>query len=276
MAIAKISREEIARRLHSTVDKGKPIIGVGCSCGLFAKCAELGGVDLIIVYSTGISRLKGLPTWIIGDSNEITLRMIEEISHVVKHTPIIAGVEGCDPTREMDKYIEEIIAVGASGIINFPTLALGERNEYWRKSKEDVGWGLDREVAMIRSAHEMGLFTLCYVRFNGDAVEMVHAGADMVCVHGGRTAGGLVGRKNAPSLKENVRQVNAMARVVHEVNPKVFIVQHGGSVATPDDTTYIYQNSKAVGYIGASSFERIPIEQALIQIAQDYKSKKLP
>jgi predicted TIM-barrel enzyme len=275
MEMARISREEITRRLRKTLGEEKPIIGVGCSCGLFAKCAELGGVDLIIVYSTGLSRLKGLPTWIIGDSNEITLRMIEEIANVVQDTPIIAGVEGCDPTRKMDKYLEKVIAAGCSGIINFPTLALCERSEYWRKSKEDVGWGVGREVEMIRLAHAMGLFTLCYVRFNDDAVDMVRAGADMVCVHGGRTAGGLVGRKDAPPLAENVQQVNALAKAVREVSPEVFIVQHGGSVATPEDTTYIYQNSDAMGYIGASSFERIPIEQALIQAAKDYKSKNI-
>lgn len=273
--MGRISRDEIIARLCQSLAGGKPILGTGCSCGLFAKCAELGGADLIIVYSTGLSRLKGLPTWSIGDSNEITLQMLAEIVNVVQNTPIIAGVEGCDPTRRMESYLHKVVEAGCSGVINFPTLAVCARDEYWRQSREDVGWGFNKEVELIRLAHNMGLFTICYVRFNDDAVAMVEAGVDMVCVHGGRTAGGFVGRVGAPPLDKAVEHVQSMLRAVREINPNVFVVQHGGSVATPEDTAYLYEHSEAMGYIGASSFERIPVEKALTDTACLYKSQHL-
>lgn len=273
--MARVPRDEVIKSLRQTLSEGKPILGAGCSCGLIAKCAELGGVDLIIVYSTGLSRLKGLPTTTIGDSNDVTLKMIDEITNVVNDTPIIAGVEGCDPTRKMDRYLQKVIEAGCSGVINFPTLAVCARDEYYRQSREDVGWGFNKEVELIRLAHEMGLFTICYVRFNDDAVAMVKAGADMVCIHGGRTAGGLVGRVGAPPLEEAVRQVQSMAAAIRKVNPNVFIVQHGGSVATPEDTVYLYEHSDAMGYIGASSFERTPVEKAIMETSRSYKSKTI-
>lgn len=105
-------RAEILRRLKDTEASGVPIIGAGSSCGLIAKCAEQGGADLIIVYSTGLSRLKGLPTTILGDSNLATMQMAEEILNVVAATPVIAGIEANDPrfwdlSYLIDKFMAE-------------------------------------------------------------------------------------------------------------------------------------------------------------------------
>ena len=213
------SREEIRKRLRQTLAEGKPIFGAGCSCGLFAKCAEIGGADMIMVYSTGLSRLKGLPTWTIGDANEITLNMMDEISLVVKNTPIIAGVEAQDPTRKMENYLQQLIDAGCSGVINVPPMTLSGKDEYWRKSKEDVGLGVNKEIELVRLGHEMGMFTISFVRFNYDIAPMIEAGVDMICVHSGKSAGGLVGRVGAPPMEETVNQVQDMAKIINEINP---------------------------------------------------------
>lgn len=177
-----IPKEEILRRLNKAIAEAKPILGAGCSAGLIAKCAEIGGADLIIVYSTGKSRLMGLPTSQIGDSNGITLGMFEELHNVVENTPLIAGVEGVDPRKlDLEELITPFIETGYSGIINFPTIAIvGERRI---AERESVGLGYTREVEMIRMANKKGVFTMAYVFSPEEAKQMVEADVDCLVAH---------------------------------------------------------------------------------------------
>jgi predicted TIM-barrel enzyme len=267
------TREEVIKRLRKTISSGTPIIGAGCSAGIIAKCAEIGGADLIIVYSTGKSRLMGLPTVTIGDSNALTLKMGKEIINVVKNTPVIAGIEGSDPTRRMDKLLKKVIEIGFSGVINFPTLALYDRNEYYRRSREDVGISFNKEVEMMKLAREMGLFTMAYVRYPDDARQMVKAGVDVICVHAGRTAGGLVGAKKTVTLQEACNHIQNIARIAKSINPEIIVLCHGGPISKPEDTQYIYEHSCAMGFVGASSIERIPIERAIIETVKAFKNQ---
>jgi predicted TIM-barrel enzyme len=123
----KISRQEILDRLKGEIAERRPILGAGCSAGIIAKCAEAGKADLIIVYSTGKSRMMGLPTTIIGPSNPITLDMFDEIANVVKDTPIIAGIEANDLFYlDLETSLGRFIDEGFNGVINFPTVGLYE------------------------------------------------------------------------------------------------------------------------------------------------------
>ena len=265
------AREEILERLRTTIRQGQPIIGAGCSCGLVAKCAEAGGVDLLIVYSTGRSRLMGLPTTPIGHANPVTLEMFDEIANVVNHTPIIGGVEATDPTfMSLTRLIREFRETGYAGIINFPTLG----NQPERSAmREDVGLGFSREVEMIRLARKEEYFTLAYVFTVEQAQRMAAAGVDVQVAHVGWTAGGLAGRSRtgAPSYAQAAEQVQAMIDATLRENPACLCLAHGGPYATPDDTRHLYSDTTAVGFLGASSIERIPIEQAVRDAAAAFK-----
>jgi len=265
------TRQEVLDRLNQTISEGQAILGAGCSNGLIAKCAELGGADLIIVYSTGLSRMMGLPTSRLGDSNAVTLAMCDEIWNVVEDTPIIAGVEGTDPTRrDFERLLTAFRERGFSGVINFPSITgLGD---YYRRRREKVGYGFQREVDMIRTARSLDMFTMAYVYSTDDALQMIDAGVDCVAAHAGPTAGGLAGVQYDSSLDHALQQVREIVQVARKANPDVICLAHGGPFAEPEDTRHLYEIPGVVGFVGASSIERIPIERAVTDVVRRFKA----
>lgn len=266
------TRGEIMGRLKQNVAKKVPIIGAGSSCGLIAKCAEKGGADLIIVYSTGLSRLKGLPTTIIGDSNSITINMAEEILNVVQDTPVIAGIEASDPRYlDLSYLIDKFMAVGYSGLINFPTMGFFEPGTVWRNLHEDTNLGMGTEVEMMRIAHQKDIFTMGYTFRSDEAIEMAGAGMDCLVVHAGGTAGGMTGHKAVP-FEQAGKLVDEMIEAVRKVNQDIVCVAHGGPFAVPEDLEYLFNHTRAQGFVGASSIERIPVEKAVVEAVKGFKN----
>jgi predicted TIM-barrel enzyme len=274
------SREEVLSRLNETVQiQKKPILGAGCSAGLIAKCAETAGADLIIVYSTGKSRLMGLPTHIFGDSNAITSEMIDEIMNIVKKTPVIAGMECADPTRRLDRYVKSLIDKGISGVMNFPTLAMYDRNEYYRRSRDDVNIGFEKELETFRMCHEMNIFIIAYVRLEEDIEPMIKSGVDALALHLGRTMGGIAGGKRGfadiDNIDKAISRLNHLCQIAKSIRPDILLLAHGGPLATPEDLNRIYAETDAVGFVGASSIERIPIERAIVETVKGFKNGEL-
>lgn len=266
-------RALILERLRRTIANGKPIIGAGCSAGLVAKCAEIGGADLIVVYSTGRSRLMGLPTTRIGHSNPITLGMCDEIQNVVRDTPIIGGVEATDPTTmDLRRVLRRFVDAGYSGIINFPTILMFDR---YREMREQVGLGFSREIELCRIAREEDVFTLAYVFTPEEAVAMAEAGADCLVPHVGGTTGGLTGFQYLAPLDDALTQVQTMIEAARKTRHDLIFLAHGGPFAEPQDTIRLYEKTDAHGFVGASSIERIPIERAVIGVVKELKSVPL-
>lgn len=265
------SREDILARLRAEIEAGRPILAAGSSCGLVAKCAALGGADLLIVYSTGRSRLMGLPTSRIGDSNLNTVQMAAEIRNVVSDTPVIGGVEAWDPTRlDLDRVLDEFQAAGFSGVINYPTIST--MGETWRKRRGKVGLGWDREVRLIELARTRNLFSMAYVATVQDALDAADAGADCIVPHVGATGGGLVGHETTTSVDAEIEQISAMTRAVSDAGHTPIFLCHGGKIAEPQDTQRVYAQTQCVGFVGASSIERIPIERAVKSVTEAFKS----
>jgi len=273
----RFTREEILRRLRKTSEEGKPIIAAGSSAGIIAKCAELGGADLIMVYSSGKARIRGFQTTMVENSNAVTLEMFEEINNVVQDTPIIAGIDSTEPPagRDLAELVQRFVDTGFSGIINFPTYGFFE-DETWRRDREIQGIGFSREIELIRIARNMDLFTMAYVFFPQDARAMAEAGVDCMVPHAGGTAGGLVGFDAIASpLKDASATVQKMIEASKEANPDVICLAHGGQIATPEDTRYLYEHTEAAGFVGASSIERIPVEKAVTEVVKAFKSFQL-
>jgi predicted TIM-barrel enzyme len=268
----KFTKEKVLERLRKIISTGKPIIGAGSSAGIIAKCAEVGGADLIIVYSTGLSRLQGLPTTPYGpmDTNKITISMIDELLNVVKDTPIIGGVDASDPTCwDLEKLLKKFIDAGFSGIINFPTIAMYEGR--WRQMREPQGLSWSREVEMMRTARKMNIFTMAYVWSPEDARDMAQIPVDVICSHVGGTAGGLVGYKAVP-LETALQNAQKIIQAAREVKSDIICLAHGGPFAEPEDTKHLYEQTDAQGFVGASSIERIPVEKAVIEVVERFKS----
>jgi predicted TIM-barrel enzyme len=257
--------------------RGEPIVGGGAGTGLSAKCEEAGGIDLIVIYNSGRYRMAGRGSlaglMAYGNANEIVLEMAHEVLPVVKHTPVLAGVNGTDPFLITNDFLGKLCELGFSGVQNFPTVGLFDGTI--RAQLEETGMGYGLEVEVIRAARKLDLLTTPYVFSDDNARDMAKAGADIVVCHLGLTTGGAVGARTAMQLKDCIPLIDSWARAARSVNPDVLVLCHGGPVATPEDAHFILKNCAGCnGFYGASSMERLPVEIALTETAKKFKSIK--
>ncbi|MCE9664669.1 phosphoenolpyruvate hydrolase family protein [Halomonas sp. M5N1S17] len=268
-------RQELMSRFQDMVARGQPIIGGGAGTGISAKCEEAGGIDLIVIYNSGRYRMAGRASsaglLAYGNANQIVQEMALEVLPVVKHTPVLAGVNGTDPFVIMPKLLRELKELGFSGVQNFPTVGLIDGT--FRISLEETGITYGSEVDMIRQAHEMDMLTTPYVFSADEAVAMAKAGADIIVAHMGVTVGGTIGAESSKSLDESVRLIDDWAEAARRVRRDVIILCHGGPIATPEDATYVMKQSEHCnGFYGASSMERLPTEIALTEQIRRFKA----
>lgn len=271
-----IKRSEILKRLRSNIKNHIPIIGTGAGTGISAKFEEAGGTDMIIVYNSGRFRMQGRPSvsghMPLGDANTIVMELGVEILPVVKNTPVIAGVLGIDPYRSMEKFLSEVKDAGFSGVQNFPTV--GSYDGKFRQELESVGYSYQKEVEMIKIAHDLDLLTTPYAYTTDEAERMVKAGADVIVAHCGCTVGGSIGVGDdiAMSLDDAAKLVQDIRDCAAAIRPDVIVIVHGGPVAFPEDAAYILQNTKGIhGFYGASSAERLPVEVAITSCIKEFK-----
>jgi len=272
-----IPREKILANLWGQTARGAPIIGAGAGTGISAKCAEAGGADLIVIYNSGRFRMAGhgslsgmMPY---GDANGIVVEMAREVLPVVKKTPVLAGVCGTDPFRLMPIFLRELKAMGFSGVQNFPTVGLIDG--VFRQNLEETEMGYNKEVEMIRLAHELDLLTTPYVFNPQEAAAMTAAGADVLVAHMGLTTKGTIGAKTAKSLKECAKEIHAIHDAAKVVRDDVMVICHGGPISEPEDAKYILEHTWGVsGFFGASSVERLPTERAITEQVHQFKSIK--
>lgn len=238
----------------------------GAGTGLSAKCEEAGGIDLLVIYNSGRFRmaghgsLAGLMPY--GDANSIVMEMASEVLPVAKKTPVLAGVCGTDPMRLMDRFLQQIKAVGFAGVQNFPTVGLIDGT--FRANLEETNMGYDKEVEMIRLAHDLDLLTTPYVFDTTDARKMTQAGADILVAHMGLTTAGSIGAKTAKTLPQCVELITAIVKTAKDIRKDVIVLCHGGPIAEPADAKFVLENCRSVdGFYGASSMERLPTERAI-------------
>ena len=273
-----MSKTETMNRLREQVSRGIPIVGAGAGTGISAKCEEAGGADLIIIYNSGRFRMAGrgsiaglMPY---GDANQIVVEMAADVLPVVKKTPVLAGVCGTDPFREMPRFLRQLKEMGFSGVQNFPTVGLFEGRI--RANMEETGMGYDKEVEMIRLAGKLDMITTPYVFTVDEARAMARAESDIIVAHVGTTLSGTIGAHSVMSLDEAVERVQTMADAAKEVNPDVLVICHGGPIASAEDTRYVLAKTKGLaGFYGASSMERLPVEIAITENVKTFKALKL-
>jgi predicted TIM-barrel enzyme len=273
-----IPRTEILNRLRALVDEKRPIVGGGAGTGISAKFEEEGGIDLIVIYNSGRFRMAGRGSLAglmpYGDANAIVMDMAREVVTVVKRTPVLAGVCGTDPFRDMSIFLEDVKRIGFSGVQNFPTVGLIDG--LFRANLEETGMGFDREIAMIGLAHRQDLLTTPYAFTPAEAEQMTAAGADIVVAHMGLTTSGSIGATTAMTMEESVSAVQNIADAARSVRSNVIVLCHGGPIAMPEDAAYVLSRTKNVhGFYGASSMERLPVEVAMTEQVRAFKAIRM-
>ena len=270
-----VTRAEILSRFREKIGKGLPIIGGGAGTGISAKWEEAGGIDLIVIYNSGRFRMAGhgslagvMPY---GDANAIVMEMASEVLPVTRKTPVLAGVCGTDPMRMMDRFLAEVKAIGFAGVQNFPTVGLIDGT--FRANLEETNMGYDKEVDMIRIAHDLELLTTPYVFNTDESRAMTEAGADILVAHMGLTTSGSIGAKTALTLEECVEPINAIIDAAKAIREDVIVLCHGGPIAEPEDASFIIDRcAKIDGFYGASSMERLPTERAIKEQTERFTS----
>jgi predicted TIM-barrel enzyme len=272
------TRQQILKKLRKLVSAHRPIIGGGAGTGITAKFEEAGGVDLIVIYNSGRYRMAGRGSLAgmmpYGDANAIVMEMAAEVLTVVKETPVLAGVCGTDPFRQIPRFLKEVKEIGFAGVQNFPTVGLYDG--LFRKNLEETGMGYGLEVEMIRTAHAMDLLTTPYCFNAVEATAMATAGADIIVAHLGLTTKGSIGASTAVTLEEAPQKVQEIADAAKAARNDVIVLCHGGPISEPSDAEYVLHHTKNVhGFYGASSMERLPVEKAITETMQSYKAINL-
>ena len=273
------SRTAILERLRSKIAEGRPIVGGGAGTGISAKCEEAGGIDLIVIYNSGRYRmagrgsLSGLLAY--GNANEIVVEMAHEVLTAVKHTPVLAGVNGTDPFMLRDYFLRQLKDMGFAGIQNFPTVGLFDGK--MRVNLEETGMGYGLEVDLVKAAHDLELLTTPYVFDTKESEQMTGAGADIIVAHMGLTTSGTIGAETAMSLEVAAERVQNIADAAKSIRDDVLVICHGGPIANPEDARYVLENTRGIdGFYGASSMERLPTEIALTEQVRKFVEIRLP
>jgi predicted TIM-barrel enzyme len=272
------TRKEVVDRLRATLKKGQPVIVAGAGTGISAKFIERGGADLIIIYNSGRFRMAGRGStcglMAYGDANAIAMEIGEhEVLPVVEEIPVICGVHASDPRRRMWHWLLQVKEMGFSGVNNFPTHCIVDGQ--FRQVLEETGMSVKHEFEMVRLARKMDLFSIVYVATPDEARAMAEAGADAIIAHVGTTIGGSIGVKKAVvPMDETVKRCQAIIDGAKKVRKDIIFLSHGGPIATPDDAAYVNERTDCVGFVGASSLERLAVEDSLTQLTQRFK--KIP
>ncbi len=270
------TREEVIERLRDTLGRGEPIIAAGAGTGISAKFIEKGGADLIIIYNSGRFRMAGHGStaglMAYGDANAVAMEIGEfEVLPVVEEVPVICGVHGSDPRRRMWHFLGQVKEMGFSGVNNFPTHSIVDGK--FRQILEETGMSVQKEVDMVGLARRMDLFSIVYVGSPEEARDMAEVGADVIIAHVGTTIGGSIGVVEAAmTLEEAAARTQKIIEAGKTVRDDVIYLSHGGPISKPEDAAYINEHTDTVGFVGASSLERMAIEGSLTDLTREFKS----
>ncbi len=269
------TRKEVVDRLRAVLKKGDPIIAAGAGTGISAKFIEKGGADLIIIYNSGRFRMAGRGStaglMAYGDANAIAMEIGEhEVLPVVEEIPVICGVHASDPRRRMWHWLIQVKDMGFSGVNNFPTHCIIDGQ--FRRVLEETGMSVTHEFEMVRLARKMDLFSIVYVATAEEAEAMARAGADAIIAHVGTTVGGSIGVTGAVcTMDDAVARTQSIIDGAKKVRKDLIFLSHGGPICTPEDAAYINEHTDCVGFVGASSLERLAVEESLTNLTRKFK-----
>ena len=276
----RYTRQEFLDRLWGEIKGGRPLVMTGAGNGIAAKFIERGGVDILGVYNTGYFRMQGygslagmLP---ILDANQLIYDVGKrEVLPQVKEVPVIAGVNGVDPLRDMRLFLEDLKHIGYSGVHNFPTVAWFDGE--FRKTLEKTGLGYEHEINMINLAREQDLLTIGYAFNLEDAKRLLNeAPPDIYIFHAGITRGGTTGYSEGRSIEEMAERSRVHYDLARSIKPDVILLAHGAALSDAETAQYMVEHTDCHGVQLGSAIERMAVELPLEKRAATFKAIQFP
>ena len=264
------------------VEERQPILIASAGSGLVAKLLEQAGIDCINTFSGARLRANGMGTmammWPILDSNQQTLDYTEQdILPAIKGDAFIcACINSNDPLRDMRTVLERLKSMGVMSVSNMgPSISYIDKDSNVYRVLVNSGITFDNEVEMLVLAKEMDMVTVALAFDMEDSLQVVEqARPDIFCFHAGTTKGGLVGYDSGEAIEETARRTEEVYEAVRKIAPDTILVGHGAAMETPEDAQYMLDNTSGHGFWTGSSTERIPIERAVLEMAQEFSSLK--
>ncbi|MFC1491922.1 phosphoenolpyruvate hydrolase family protein [Nitrospinota bacterium] len=275
----KFSKEQVVARLRAERDAGRAVYDALCGSGITAKFAARGGADLVTTFNLAYYRMQGLSSMAgylpIGDANAVTLELGERfILNAVKECPVVAGVLGVDPTRDMARFIDRLQAAGFDGVMNCPTVALIDGK--FRSDLEETGMGFHLEIEVLGDASRKGLFTKAFCTTPDEALAMAEAGVDNIIAHFGNSSGGSTGSKAVMGVDDSAQRGAGILDALSSRHSDLIFTCHGGSIEDAAGFEALLEREPRFdGYVGGSTAERMPIEDSVPAAARSFKSVKL-
>jgi predicted TIM-barrel enzyme/transcriptional regulator with AAA-type ATPase domain len=249
------------------------LLGAAIGTGLAAQAAERGGADFLLALTAGRLRSMGLPSitclLAVGEAN----RMVMEFgpAEILAQTslPVFFGAAalGSEPVEAL---LERASRAGFRGVTNFPSSVFLDGR--YRCYLENCGLGFGCELTMLQAARRRGLATLAYVRTLAEARRAAAAEVDMVNLNFGWNVGGLLGMRGTLGLDEAANLGSTVVAAVRAINPTIRCLIEGGPIVTPEQMERVCRDSGADGYIGGSTIDRLPLENAIEMATDAFKT----
>lgn len=275
-------KQTILNRLRAKAAAGVPIIGTGAGTGLTGKAEAEGGADLIIAYATGSFRMAGRSSlagrFAASNANAAVLRMMDELIPLTGDTPVLGGVFVQDPFCDLNRLLTQLEKSGCAGVQNIPGMggqAIMEGEEVVRQL-DALGSGFDAEVEFIRTAGRRGFLTTPYCSQPEHIEKMANAGADIFVLHMGLTGRAQDKAMAVTPLEKCAEKIRQLAEIAAAVRPDALVLAHGGPIVEPEDLAQLMRRCPHLhGFYGASSIERIPVEEQVRGGVRQYKKLTL-
>ena len=224
----------------------------------------------------GRSSLEG--RFAASDANAAVLRMMDEITPVAGNTPVLGGVFVQDPFCNRERLLAELAKRGCAGVQNIPGMG-GQavmEGEAVVRQLDAVGAGFDAEVDFIRTTNRLGFLTTPYCSQPQHIEKMAEAGADVFVLHMGLTGNAQDKTMAVTPLDECAEKIRQLAGIAAAVKPDALILVHGGPIVDPADLAQLMRQCPFLhGFYGASSIERIPVEEQVKKTVGQYKALRL-
>ncbi|TDJ65966.1 MAG: hypothetical protein E2O39_17210 [Planctomycetota bacterium] len=284
MIVPRTSRDEILAKLHKKRADNRPIWIASAGNGLVAKLLERAGVDCVNTFSGARLRANGMGTmsmlWPILDSNKQTLDYTSQdiLPAMTGDAFVCACLNANDPLKDMVAVIEQCRAMGVFSVSNIgPSISYVDKDSQIYRVLRKSGVTFEHEVEFLKVAKTMGMVTVGLAFDEEDSCQLVEeAQPDIFCFHAGTTKGGLTGYDSGETIEETAKRTEAANSQLRALSPDTLLVAHGAAMETPEDAQYILDHTTCDGFWTGSSTERLPIERAVTETAEQFAALRLP